>query len=1119
MNKRILLVSHEMTYTGAPQSLLRIADILIKNGYQVEVWILRFGKLKKEYEDKGIKVSLIDFPAKEKAYVKDLKQFDLVLANTIFCSEFAVFAQKYIKTVLYVREAQNLPWLMQQNHLETDWLIRAEHIVCVSEYAKQFIEETYGIQDIMVIHNFVDDDYEDEKNSQQEDDFIDFIVSGTVEQRKGQDVAIKAFMKLPQEMRKKAKLHIVGAMPAWAGEYHRTLQLGMQEHIIYHGEYKNRKKLYDMYKKMDIFMVTSIDESCSLVALEAAMLGKPLLVSENTGAKYMVTSECIVPTGNIDILCEKMQECICNIEQWKQKGIQNRERYLLYANRTSYENNFLSYIEKVMEKNKVKNRLEEKNIEKQNKKEQKIDSKKGQIIKVSIIVPVYNVEQYLEQCLDSLVNQTLQEIEILCIDDGSTDQSLCILQKYEKQDRRIRVITGKNHGYGHAMNIGLDATKGEFIGIVEPDDYVDLQMFETLYQRAKATGVDIIKADFYRFYGDGEEQRNVYHNVARAYENYNRIINPKQEKECFRFIMNTWSGIYQTEFLKKYNIRHNETPGASFQDNGFWFAGFCQAEKIGFINKPLYYNRRDNPNSSVNNREKIYCANEEYGYMRNFLVEHPALEKEFLPQLMMKKYHTYLFTLNRVGWQYKLEYLQTFAAEFKQAKEQGELNKAVFTPQEWTNLHWIMNNPEEYYEKVVKKQIEISVIIPVYNAEKYLRQCLESLETQSFSRFEVICIDDGSADGSRKIIESLIQRDKRFQLYTQQNQGAGAARNKGIELSKGEYLLFLDADDYFAQDMLLHAWQKIRETEADICVMNSWQHDEETGSIAPCEYALRENVYPNYRPFRVEQMQKNPFRNFMGWAWDKLYLKRFIVNNELKFQEQRTSNDMFFVYMSLFKADRITTLDERLIYQRRNIEGSLSKTRERSWECFYHALMAMKHELQDMGLYERNHIYFINYALHSCLWNLKTLSEDTAETLRIRIQEEWANTLEIATMQENEAEYPREYADYQKIRQDGKKGLLAVREAYQIEQENAKKNNKGKICNIAPAEIIYVNEALYYQDYINKLKNSKMFRIALKLLKWLLRMWRKLQKTKIYKALSWIVKLPKTVKQRWENRT
>ena len=105
-------------------------------------------------------------------------------------------------------------------------------------------------------------------------------------------------------------------------------------------------------------------------------------------------------------------------------------------------------------------------------------------IKISIVVPVYNVERYLEQCLDSLINQTLKDIEIICVNDGSTDDSLCILKRYAEVDDRILIVSKVNSGYGHTMNTGMAMAKGEYLAIVESDDFVVPEMFEKLYDAA-----------------------------------------------------------------------------------------------------------------------------------------------------------------------------------------------------------------------------------------------------------------------------------------------------------------------------------------------------------------------------------------------------------------------------------------------------------------------------------------------------------------------------------------------------------------------------------------------------------------------------------------------------------
>ena len=145
--------------------------------------------------------------------------------------------------------------------------------------------------------------------------------------------------------------------------------------------------------------------------------------------------------------------------------------------------------------------------------------------KVSIIIPTYNVKPYLRECLDSVVGQTLKDIEILCVNDGSTDGSLEIIEEYARKDDRIIVISGSNGGYGKAMNKGLHQATGEYIGIVEPDDYIALNMYEELYEKAKFYDADIVKADFYRFTRNDDGNMNlVYNHLSEFTDDYNKVI-------------------------------------------------------------------------------------------------------------------------------------------------------------------------------------------------------------------------------------------------------------------------------------------------------------------------------------------------------------------------------------------------------------------------------------------------------------------------------------------------------------------------------------------------------------------------------------------------------------------
>lgn len=325
--------------------------------------------------------------------------------------------------------------------------------------------------------------------------------------------------------------------------------------------------------------------------------------------------------------------------------------------------------------------------------------------KVSIIVPTYNVERYLEECLDSIVGQTLRDLEIICVNDGSTDGSLDILKKYAKADERIFIIDKQNAGYGCAMNDGLDRATGEYIGIVEPDDYVDLHMYEDLYRIAKEKDLDIVKADFYRFVCDKNgEVRRSYDALSKDGTGYNEVVDPKENDGIFRYVLNTWSGIYRREFIERYHIRHNTTPGASFQDNGFWFQTFCLAERIYFVNKPYYMNRRDNPNSSVKSRAKVYCMNEEYQFIYKFLDEHTELKQRFIYVYSMQRFRNYFWTYSRIDDKFKKEYLERMAEELREAQQRQELKQEYFTPLEWKKMLRIMKDPQ-----AARKWMELSM--------------------------------------------------------------------------------------------------------------------------------------------------------------------------------------------------------------------------------------------------------------------------------------------------------------------------------------------------------------------------------------------------------------------------
>lgn len=312
-------------------------------------------------------------------------------------------------------------------------------------------------------------------------------------------------------------------------------------------------------------------------------------------------------------------------------------------------------------------------------------------------------------------------------------------------------------------------------------------------------------------------------------------------------------------------------------------------------------------------------------------------------------------------------------------------------------------------------QPKVSVIVPVYNVETYLRQCLNSIIGQTLHDIEIICVNDSSTDGSLRILEEYAAKDDRIQVVSQPNKGAGAARNTGLALAKGKYLSFLDSDDFFETDMLEKAYQMAEADQADFVVYQSDQFHTEENEFRQVNWVVREKEIPPYNPFNHRQMTDNIFKVFVGWAWDKLYCRDFVVKNGLYFQEQRTSNDMLFVFSALVLAKRISVLREVLAHQRRDAKDSLSKTRENSWDCFYYALIELRERLIKEGIYKEVERDYINYALHFSLWNYNTLSEPTKSKLLEKLKMEWFDFLKITGKEQNYYYNEKEYLQYKDL--------------------------------------------------------------------------------------------------------
>ncbi len=315
--------------------------------------------------------------------------------------------------------------------------------------------------------------------------------------------------------------------------------------------------------------------------------------------------------------------------------------------------------------------------------------------KVSILVPVYNTSNYLKECLDSLVGQTLPDIEIIVINDGSTDNSLDIIQEYASKDDRIRIIDKENSGYGASMNRGLGAATGEYIGIVESDDFVKLEMFEELYEIASKNDLDIVKSDFYSYFS-----KNKISKKAGNVSSKNKVFSVKGNVSILKMLPSIWSAIYKKDFLFENNIRFLETKGASYQDTSFAFKTLACAKRIMFTNKAYVYYRSDNENSSVKSKSKIFAICDEFDEITKFLNKNPEIKSIVNSEKLKIQFNRYKWNLLRIEPAFRGEFVEKFKETFKVFCDNGEMQLVG-------ELKLLLEDKEgfiKYIEKLAKRQ-------------------------------------------------------------------------------------------------------------------------------------------------------------------------------------------------------------------------------------------------------------------------------------------------------------------------------------------------------------------------------------------------------------------------------
>ena len=374
-------------------------------------------------------------------------------------------------------------------------------------------------------------------------------------------------------------------------------------------------------------------------------------------------------------------------------------------------------------------------------------------------------------------------------------------------------------------------------------------------------------------------------------------------------------------------------------------------------------------------------------------------------------------------------------------------------------------------------QKKVSVIMPVYNVEDYLEQCLDSVLAQTLREIEVICVDDGSTDSSGVILEKYQEKDERIRVFHQQNQFAGCARNLGLKHASGKYVIFWDSDDFFDRDALKKLYEKCEEDRAQIGVCGANRMDNASGLVYPSGFYVVKKMLPDVRPFSKKDIPQYLFNFTTNVPWNKMFLREFLLEHQLEFQPLRQANDVYFSMTALFFGERITVVPEALVTYRMDNTSSLTGKASESRFCTAQAYEAVWERLSREPEFDTAvRRSFANRALDALLYSLRTqwniqVYQELFELYKGRLLEEF-------DISGHEAEFyysEQNYADLQQmLLWDFQSFLLYDFRSY----ERRFKNTGGKLA-LAKNELAELKKE---NKRLKKLEESSSYKVGKMLL-------------------------------------
>lgn len=563
--------------------------------------------------------------------------------------------------------------------------------------------------------------------------------------------------------------------------------------------------------------------------------------------------------------------------------------------------------------------------------------------KVSVIIPVYNAESFLGETLQSLSAQTYQNIEIFFVDDGSTDRSVDMIRQYAARHSEAYLLQQDHKFAGVARNYGMQHARGKYLLFLDADDIFYPDMIEKAVARAEMVNADIC------VFGAEQYDQISGHKIKMGWACRAKLCPAKAETfsrrtnsiNIFQFTHAApWNKLFRRSLIEANNLEFQNIQ--SSEDVSFVMTALALADRITLCNTILLTYRTNNKTSSQGSRD----TNPLSFYLARLELRRRLIEKNVFNELELAYVH---YALS--GCIYFLETAKTqegFEKTFDFLKNRGlsELDLLRWPRESFSQVseghlfekrEAIMAlSADEYakrYDIPVWHFPAVSVIVPVYNAETFLRECLDSIVKQPLKDLEIICVDDGSADGSLAILREYEAQDSRFKILAQENQFAGVARNHGMAVASGRYYAFIDADDYYLPNALSRMFDLCEQYKLDY-IKAGYYRTENGKKPYDTPYTSNKSVdEKDLERILSFPADMNSLRKVPDVPWNGMYRASFLKKNEIIFNNFRVMNDHSFFVNCVIHAKRAMIIDDHVVCYRVNQAASLVGIRHKHFQC------------------------------------------------------------------------------------------------------------------------------------------------------------------------------------------